>query len=600
MGRDRGGLRNDRREDHRGYHGGRNDRGRGDSRDRNGAPSRDRGREWDVGKDRGRDRGGSRDRRGGGHRDYVRDDRNGRDDAPGRGAVEDAMVVEKPGTSRATQQPEMTLEEERLYQQRITAAMQAMEEEEEYEDDVAKAKRVAEERRKRREEIMRKHALAKENKNENEKAIEKKPSPQTSSMKPAVPVSSVPKEHAEKPTAPVSDMFAEDAEFDDEAGERDAARANRLSGKLAEKNGAVDMSSGLADNWDDADGYYRARVGEVLDGRYRVLDTHGRGVFSTVVKAKDEDFVEGDGAGTSGNQFSEVAIKVIRANDTMYKAAQLEITILKKLMATDLDDTKHIVRFTRTFEFRDHVFMVFESMHANLREVLKKYGRDVGINIKGVRSYTIQMLTALKHLETCGVVHADIKPDNVLVNAKNSNLQLCDFGSAMFDGNNELTPYLQSRFYRAPEVILGLKYSFPLDMWSVGCCLFELYTGKMAFPGKSNNDMLRLFIETKGPLPRKLLRKAAFKEQHYDDDGLFSSVSVDQVTKQQIRRTIRDSKPLRDIHQRVGARARRDTHLTGEERKMTTALGDLLDKIFTYDPDKRITPANALLHPFCQ
>jgi serine/threonine-protein kinase PRP4 len=184
---------------------------------------------------------------------------------------------------------------------------------------------------------------------------------------------------------------------------------------------------------------------------------------------------------------------------------------------------------------------------------------------------------------------------------KDSTLTLCfTRRSAMFDGNNEITPYLQSRFYRAPEVILGLKYSFPLDMWSLGCCLFELYCGQMAFPGKSNNDMLRLFIETKGPLPRKLLRKAAFKELHYDDDGLFSQAVCDPVTKTEIRRTIRDSKPLRDIHQRVNQRARRDTNLTNEEKKMTTGLGDLLDKIFTFDPEKRITPSNALLHPFCQ
>lgn len=464
---------------------------------------------------------------------------------------------------------------------------------------------------------MRKHASVKENARENENAdasVNEKPPPPVQTTKP-VPAKPEP-ENKKNPAMPISDMFADTENFDDEAEERHAQRANRLSGKFAENanaNGAVDMTSGLADNWDDQDGYYRARVGEVLDGRYKVLDTHGRGVFSTVVKASDESAVgpsaDGpgpggrsvdDGSAVPGGTFGDVAIKVIRANDTMYKAAQLEITILKKLMATDVGDTKHVVRFVRGFEFREHVFMVFESLHMNLREVLKKYGRDVGVNIKAVKSYTIQLLIALKHLEKCGVVHADIKPDNVLVNKNHNTLKLCDFGSAMFDGNNEITPYLQSRFYRAPEVILGLKYSFPLDMWSLGCCLFELYCGQMAFPGKSNNDMLRLFIETKGPLPRKLLRKAAFKELHYDDDGLFSQAVCDPVTKTEIRRTIRDSKPLRDIHQRVNQRARRDTNLTNEEKKMTTGLGDLLDKIFTFDPEKRITPSNALLHPFCQ
>jgi len=282
--------------------------------------------------------------------------------------------------------------------------------------------------------------------------------------------------------------------------------------------GAADMTQGLSDNWDDTEGYYRARMGEVLDGRYEVLNSHGRGVFSTVVKAKDLQTPLAAGGGVDGGdtvdgqEFAEVAVKVIRANETMYKAAQLEITVLKKLSGADPENKRHCVKFHRSFEFREHVFMVFESMHMNLREVLKKYGRNVGINIHGVRSFATQMLVALKHLKNCGVVHADIKPDNILVNKSHNVLKICDFGSAMFDGDNEITPYLQSRFYRAPEVILGLPYSHPMDLWSIGCCLYELYTGNICFQGRSNNEMMKLFIEMKGPVPRKLLRKAAFRQ----------------------------------------------------------------------------------------
>jgi serine/threonine-protein kinase PRP4 len=93
------------------------------------------------------------------------------------------------------------------------------------------------------------------------------------------------------------------------------------------------------------------------------------------------------------------------------------------------------------------------------------------------------------------------------VNEAKNVLKLCDFGNAMLAGMNEVTPYLVSRFYRAPEIILGLPYDHPLDMWSVGCCLYELYTGKVLFPGPSNNDMLRLHMELKGPFPKKMLRK---------------------------------------------------------------------------------------------
>jgi serine/threonine-protein kinase PRP4 len=501
-----------------------------------------------------------------------------------------------------TEEKEMTAEEERAYQARVAAAMEAMQEEEE-EGEEARAARLAEERRKRREAIMAKHAAAKrtsvrvdadENATDANAAL-----PGGAATGPASETPPAPKEpvSAKPRPKPVSDMFAADDD-EDEAEEREIARVSRLAAKASAKGSAADMSRGLADNWDDADGYYRARVGEVLDDRYVVSDAHGRGVFSTVVKARDTLAVDTSASVSASGAFGDVALKVIRANDTMYKAAQLEITILKKLMATDPDDKRHVVRFLRSFEFRDHVFMVFESMHANLREVLKKYGRDVGINIRGVRSFATQLLVALRHLRDCGVVHADIKPDNILVNESNSRVKICDFGSALFDGNNEITPYLQSRFYRAPEVILGLKYSFPLDVWSVGCVLYELYTGAMAFPGSSNNHMMRLFIEMKGPLPRKLLRKAAFREHHYDADGNFSAAERDPVTKREIRRTIRDARPLRDLAARVNAHARNDDSLTGEERKLVAQLVDLLDKMFAYDPEKRIAPAAALAHPF--
>ena len=94
----------------------------------------------------------------------------------------------------------------------------------------------------------------------------------------------------------------------------------------------------------------------------------------------------------------------------------------------------------------------------NLRELISKFGRNVGLNVTAVGLYAAQTLDALKHLKSNRVVHADIKPDNILVNDKFSKVKICDFGSAMTSGEIEVTPYLVSRFYRAPEVILGLPY----------------------------------------------------------------------------------------------------------------------------------------------
>ncbi|XP_068491401.1 uncharacterized protein [Phaseolus vulgaris] len=313
----------------------------------------------------------------------------------------------------------------------------------------------------------------------------------------------------------------------------------RRSGK---GDGLMIERVGLHDNWDDAEGYYSYRIGEILDGRYEVTAAHGRGVFSTVVRAKNLKMGNGEP--------EEVAIKIIRNNDTMYKAGMDELVILKKL----------------------------------------KFGRNIGLRLTAVRAYAKQLFIALKHLRNCGVLHCDIKPDNMLVNEAKNVLKLCDFGNAMFAGKNEVTPYLVSRFYRAPEIILGLSYDHPLDIWSVGCCLYELYVGKVLFPGLTNNDMLRLHMELKGPFPKKMLRKGAFTEQHFDQDLNFLATEEDPVTKKAIKRLILNIKP-KDIGTLI-------TGSPGEDPKMLANFKDLLEKVFVLDPDKRLTVSQALNHPF--
>ncbi|GAB2214640.1 hypothetical protein Droror1_Dr00019000 [Drosera rotundifolia] len=369
-----------------------------------------------------------------------------------------------------------------------------------------------------------------------------------------------------------SDMFCDDIFGDSPAGVRKLGKAGDLRVER----------SGLHDNWDDAEGYYSYRFGEVLDGRYEITAAHGKGVFSIVVRAKDLRAGSGDP--------EEVAVKIIRNNETMLKAGMEELVILKKLVGADPDDRRHCVRFLSSFKYRNHLCLVFESLHMNLREVLKKFGRNIGLKLTAVRTYAKQLFIALKHLRNCGILHCDIKPDNMLVNDAKTVLKICDFGNAMFAGKNEITPYLVSRFYRAPEIILGLPYDHPMDMWSVGCCLYELYTGKVLFPGPSNNDMLRLHMELKGSFPKKMLRKGAFVDQHFDQDLNFLAIEEDPVTKKAVKRLMVNIKP-KDIGTIIKG-------FSGEEPKMLANFKDLLDKIFILDPDKRLTVSQALSHPF--
>ncbi|XP_057528656.1 uncharacterized protein LOC130807464 [Amaranthus tricolor] len=369
-----------------------------------------------------------------------------------------------------------------------------------------------------------------------------------------------------------NDMFTDDIFGDSPAGGH----------KMVKGDGMPVERSGLHDNWDDPEGYYSFRFGEILDGRYEITAAHGKGVFSTVVRAKDLKAGSGDP--------EEVAIKIIRNNETMLKAGTEELVILKKLVGADPDDRRHCVRYLSHFKYRNHLCIVFESLHMNLREVLKKFGRNIGLKLTAVRTYAKQLFVALKHLRNCGVLHCDIKPDNMLVNDSKNVLKLCDFGNAMFSGKNEITPYLVSRFYRAPEIILGLPYDHPMDIWSVGCCLYELYTGKVLFPGPSNNDMLRLHMELKGSFPKKMLRKGAFIERHFDQDLNFLATEEDPVTKKTLRRLLVNIKP-KDIGNIIKGSA-------GEDPKMLANFKDLLEKVFVLDPDKRLTVSQALNHPF--
>jgi serine/threonine-protein kinase PRP4 len=344
------------------------------------------------------------------------------------------------------------------------------------------------------------------------------------------------------------------------------------------------------DNAADSEGYYQVILGEHLDGgRYQVFSSIGKGMFANVVRAR---VLQSE----TGEVGREVAIKIIRSQESMYKAGQKEVQILNKLKQSDPDDRKHVVRLERTFEHRGHLCLVFESLSMNLRDVVKRFGKDVGLNIRAVRAYAQQLLLALSLLRKCNIMHADIKPDNILVNEQKTQLKLCDLGSASDASENDITPYLVSRFYRAPEIILGIPYDPALDIWSVGCTLYELYTGKILLPGRSNNQMLLLMMELKGRFNQKTIKKAKFGDTYFDEMGGFDSIEKDRVTGADVVRKVHISKPARDLRARLMPPS--SAQMKDDERKLLTSFVDLLDKCLALDPARRITPKEALMHPF--
>lgn len=120
------------------------------------------------------------------------------------------------------------------------------------------------------------------------------------------------------------------------------------------------------------------------------------------------------------------------------------------------------------------------------------------------------------------------------VNETRNVLKICDLGTAIdrsdaATAHTEITPYLVSRFYRAPEIILGMPYDYAIDMWSIGCTLYELYTGKILFAGDSNNQMLKAIMEIRGKFSAKLYKRGELSHLHFDEVGNFVSAEQDKA-----------------------------------------------------------------------
>jgi len=360
---------------------------------------------------------------------------------------------------------------------------------------------------------------------------------------------------------------------------------------------AIGFTGASGEDWDDEEGYYIPKIGEVMGDRYLVVETAcGRGVFSNVVKAKDQQ---------AAGEEDLVAIKVMRANDMMTKAAEKEVAILETLNGADRKNKRHIIRLLSTFAYRKHFCLVFECMWDDLRAAVRKYTKNKGMALQAVRAYTQQLLVGLGHMRDHGVIHADIKPDNILISKGHQTVKFCDLGTAVELKDVIPSPYLASRFYRPPEVILGCEYSSAVDMWALGCTLYEIFTGKTLLQSKTNNDHLKKIMELRGRVPGKVIKKGHVWKNHFTDELDFKHQVEDPGSGQQVIKTITDfstKTSIKDlILDRVGEEKRKsqdreDTLYV----KRATQFADLLEQMLAMDPEKRIRPEEALAHPFLQ
>jgi hypothetical protein len=227
--------------------------------------------------------------------------------------------------------------------------------------------------------------------------------------------------------------------------------------------------------FDNYEGYYKVQIGDHIGYRYEIIKILGKGSFAQVVECRDH------------SQVSKpiFAVKITRNTEMDHKFAHKEAQYLRYIMQEDPHDKHNIVRMLDQCYFRDHQCFVFELLHTDLFEHLKATG-FVGFSTDKIRDYAVQLLKGLVFLEKHKIIHCDLKPENILcADTMCRNLKIVDFGSGCFR-DEQIYTYVQSRFYRSPEVILRIKYTEKVDIWSLGCILAELYTGEPIFPG--NNE----------------------------------------------------------------------------------------------------------------
>lgn len=320
--------------------------------------------------------------------------------------------------------------------------------------------------------------------------------------------------------------------------------------------------------FDDKETDYYLILGDHLAYQYEILELLGSGSFSQVCKCLDH------------KNNKEVAVKILKSHKRFEEQGLIELRILNYLKKHNKTHPEQFVQILDHFVFRGHLCVVFELLSFNLYDLLKANGFK-GFSNNLVRRFAVQVLNGLRFLAEHRIVHCDLKPENIiLINPHESLVKIIDFGSSCFE-DEKIYYYIQSRIYRAPEVILGVPYTTAIDIWSFGCIIAELLNGDPIFQGDSEVDQLNTIIEVIGYPPETILSQSAKKEKFFNPDG---SIKTNTNSKGKLR--IPSSKSL--------------------ELKLKTDDFVLIDLISSkkylecleWDPKKRISAEEALDHPW--
>ena len=352
------------------------------------------------------------------------------------------------------------------------------------------------------------------------------------------------------------------------------------------------------------DGDYQFAKQELLNNnQYVVVEYLGRGSFGKVVKCLK----------MAGNKMTKecVAIKIVNNRAGYASFQDHEETILSKLSHKSMEEF-NLIRMHESFDHNGHKCFVFDLMRQNLRDYLHENGPMPVLDVRAIIQQILKGLTKLKEL---GLIHTDLKPENIMMVdsvGQPFRVKIIDFGSACYvdqvkHRQNNCSPYKQTRFYRSPEIILGLPFGLPIDMWSVGCIVAELFVGSALYPGLSEYDQIRYISQTQGQPPQYMLNSANKTQIFFYRDtnstlypfwrlktpAMYSAETGKRVseTRPCILNRLEDLDQLNILTQLKG----KNISAEGADRQ---AFVDLLQLMMAIDPKKRITPDDALQQPF--
>ncbi|VDO98191.1 unnamed protein product [Soboliphyme baturini] len=308
------------------------------------------------------------------------------------------------------------------------------------------------------------------------------------------------------------------------------------------------------------EGEYQLVKNEMLTSmynQYEVLEFLGKGTFGQVAKCWKKGTKE------------IVAIKILKKHPSYARQGQIEVSILQRLSKENAEEF-NFVRAFECFQHKNHTCLVFEMLEQNLYDFLKQ-NKFTPLPLHHIRPVLQQVLTALCKLKQLGLIHADLKPENImLVDPSNQpfRVKVIDFGSASLVTKAVTNTYLQSRYYRAPEIVLGLPFNEAIDMWSLGCVVAELFLGWPLYPGSSEFDQTTEEHESESGIKSKETRKYVFN-------------CLDDIAQVNVPRD------LEGIDLICGRIDRQE-------------FVNILKKMLCMDQEHRLTPAEGLMHPFIQ